>query len=287
MREADPDMRGALPPKERPALHLVLFLGTILSTLFVGYLMSGDLGRAAGYSAAIIGILLTHEMGHFFMCRMHGVKATLPFFVPFPFLPFGTLGAIIRMRSQLRSKVSIFDIGVAGPLAGLAVALPVTFWGLQHSEIIAAAPTSEVGLLQLGDSLLFAGIMKLALGPLPEGADVILHPVALAGWAGLFVTGLNLLPVGQLDGGHVLYAMLGDRARWIGWAFMLVMLGLTIFHYRGWWLWTVMLFIFMRRPHPPAIDPRSLTQGRLWLGLIVMILFLVTFVPRPFVVTGP
>ena len=129
--------------------------------------------------------------------------------------------------------------------------------------------------------------MKLALGTIPEGADVILHPVALAGWAGLFVTGLNLLPVGQLDGGHILYAMIGGRARWIGWLFMLVMLALTIFHYRGWWLWTVLLFVFMRRPHPPAMDRRPLTPGRLWLGLLAMILFLITFVPRPFVVTGP
>ena len=282
----DPATLGE-PPRERLGLHIALFAGTILSTLFVGYLMSANLGRAAGYSAAIIGILLTHEMGHFFMCRAHSVRATLPYFVPFPFLPFGTLGAIIRMRGQLRSKNSIFDIGVAGPLAGLAIALPVTFWGLQHSEIITEVPGSEVGLLQLGDSILFLGIMKLALGTIPEGADVILHPVALAGWAGLFVTGLNLLPVGQLDGGHILYAMIGGRARWIGWLFTLVMLALTIFHYRGWWLWTVLLFVFMRRPHPPAMDRRPLTPGRLWLGLLAMILFLITFVPRPFVVTGP
>jgi len=277
-------MNGTAP---RLRVHLGLFLATILSTLFVGYLLSADVGQAAGYSAAIMSILLVHEMGHFLMCRRYRVPATLPYFIPVPLLPFGTMGAVIRMRGQLRSRRSIMDIGAAGPLAGLAVAIPVTLYGLQLSQVLAPGDPGLEGGFRLGDSALFWLATQVSIGTIPEGADVLLHPVALAGWAGFFVTGLNLLPVGQLDGGHIVYAMLGRRAVWVGRIFLAVMVGMTLFYHRGWWAMTALLLVFMRAPHPPASDPEPLDRGRLWLGVVMMILFVATFVPRPIVMEGP
>ncbi|MCK4305095.1 MAG: site-2 protease family protein [Candidatus Eisenbacteria sp.] len=265
--------------RPRWRLHVGLFAGTIASTFFVGYLMSADIWQAAGYSASIMGILLVHEMGHFVMCLRDRVPATLPYFIPVPLPPFGTMGAVIRMRGLLQSRRSIFDIGAAGPLAGLALAIPVTYVGLKLSQIVLPGDASLEGTIRLGDSILFWLLTRAALGPIGPEADVLLHPVALAGWAGLFVTGLNLLPIGQLDGGHILYALLGRRARWVGMVFLGVMIVLTIFYRRGWWLMTMLLLIFMRREHPPVADMRPLDRRRVLLGILMMIIFLVTFVP--------
>ncbi len=272
----------------RLGLHLGLFLATVASTFFVGFLMSGDVGQAAGYSGAIMAILLLHEMGHFVMCLRYRVPATLPFFIPIPLPPFGTMGAVIRMRGQLRSRRSILDIGAAGPLAGLAVAIPVVYFGLKISTIVFPGDASLEGGLTLGDSILFWLISQAALGPLPPNADILLHPVALAGWAGLLITGINLLPIGQLDGGHILYAMLGERARWPGLIFLVLLTGLTLFVHRGWWLMLVLLVLVMRGGrHPPAEDPAPLDRSRMILGLVMMALFVLTFVPRPITVNGP
>lgn len=267
-------------------LHIGLFLATIASTLFVGYLMSGDLTEAAGYSAAIMGILLLHEMGHFVMCMRYHVPATLPYFIPIPLPPFGTMGAVIRMRGQLRSRRSIFDIGAAGPVAGLALAIPVAFWGLRLSQIVEPGDPSLEGGFRLGDSILFWLISKAAMGAVPTGHEVLLHPIGLAGWAGLFVTGLNLLPVGQLDGGHIVYALLGRRAKWAGIGFLGLLAALTLFYHRGWWP-LIVLLLFMGPRHPPTADPRPLDRRRVLLGMLMIMIFIMTFVPQPIVVDAP
>jgi membrane-associated protease RseP (regulator of RpoE activity) len=274
-------MRTSPPPVVQPRwrLHLALFGATVLSTLWVGFLMSGSLLQAAGYSAAIMGILLVHEMGHFFMCQRYRVSATLPFFIPMPLPPFGTMGAVIRMAGRLRTRRAVFDIGAAGPLAGLVLAIPITYLGLKLSRVVQPTDAELEGTVRLGDSVLFWILTRAALGPLPADSDVMLHPVALAGWAGLFVTGLNLLPIGQLDGGHVLYAMLGRQARWGGRIVLLGLLLLTIFYRRSWWLVTVLLFIFMRTGHPPVADSAPLDGRRLQLGIAMMVIFAITFVP--------
>jgi membrane-associated protease RseP (regulator of RpoE activity) len=271
----------------RLRLHVLLFLATVASTTLVGFYFAGTWSGALGYSAAIISILLFHEMGHFVLCLRYRVPATLPYFIPIPALPFGTMGAVIRMRGQLRSRQSILDIGAAGPLAGLIIAIPLLFWGLQRSTLAPVGELSAQGGFRLGESLLFGWIAGLAL-PNPGGdLEILLHPVAMAGWAGLFVTGLNLLPIGQLDGGHILYALLGTQARWAGRLFLLFLAGLTLFVHRGWWPLILLLLFFVRTGHPPPIDPRPLGRGRTVLALAMMALFVVTFVPRPLAWVGP
>jgi membrane-associated protease RseP (regulator of RpoE activity) len=177
-----------------------------------------DVVHAAQYTAAIMAILLCHEFGHYIAARIHKVDATLPFFIPLPFIsPFGTMGAVIRMRDPIGTRRALLDIGAAGPLAGFAVALPLYAWGVAHSRVIALDGSGDT--IQLGNSLLLRALDHLFGPPVPAGMDVLLSPVAFAAWAGMFVTMINLLPVGQLDGGHVAYALFGPRqneiARWV------------------------------------------------------------------------
>jgi membrane-associated protease RseP (regulator of RpoE activity) len=266
-------------------LHLGLFAATVASTLFVGYLMSGNLWQAAGYSGAIMSILLLHEMGHYVMCLRYRVPATLPYFIPVPLPPFGTMGAVIRMKGLLKSRRSVFDVGVAGPLVGLAAAVPITCWGLRISEVVEHGEMATGGW-RLGESLLFSLLVRTSLGAVPADADILLHPVAMAGWAGLFVTGLNLLPIGQLDGGHILYGMLGRRARWVGLALIGLLGVLTLFYHRAWWP-LLMLLLFVGPGHPPVPVSGPLDRQRMLLGFLVMALFLATFVPRPIVLEMP
>lgn len=268
-------------------LHIILFLATVACTTYVGLYFAGTWLGALGYSAAIISILLCHEMGHFVLCLHYRVPATLPYFIPMPALPFGTMGAVIRMSGQLRSRQSILDIGAAGPIAGLVVAAPLLFWGLAHSNIVSEDLLGTRGGFRLGESLLFHLVARIAVGEIPEGSELILHPVAMAGWAGFFVTGLNLLPIGQLDGGHILYAVLGRRARLVGLVFLVLLGVLTLFWHRGWWPLLLLLLFFVRTGHPPPADPRPLDRGRVYLGLSMMVLFVLTFVPRPIEWVGP
>ncbi len=274
-------------PRRRWRLAGILFAATVGSTLLAGYLMSGDLVQAAGYSAAIMAILLLHEMGHFLMCLRYNVPATPPYFIPMPLTPFGTMGALILMPPSQRSLRSILDIGSAGPLAGLVVAVPVAYLGLKLSQVMPVSEVPPEGGMRLGDSILFWLLTRAAHGPLPAGAEILLHPVGLAGWAGLFVTGLNLLPVGQLDGGHVMYALIGRRARFVGYVFMAAFALWTLLAHRGWWLMLVLLLLLLQRGHPPALDPRPLDRRRMAIGILLMIIFVLTFVPRPIVVIQP
>ncbi len=259
----------------RPAVNALLFILTFFSTWLVGGL---------SYCLSIMGILLAHEMGHYLMCRKHGVHATLPYFIPFPFPmlnPFGTLGAVIRMDARMPNRKTLFDIAVAGPIAGLVVALPVIFFGLQHSEIIAKSAVSETSFY-LGESLLFKLLTKLALPGLAPDMDILLSPMAFAGWAGLFVTSLNLLPIGQLDGGHVLYSLFGQSAQRV---YLFVLIGFAVvclFLYPGWTLLLILLVIFGFK-HPPPQDYWSpLDERRRMLGFGMLLLFLATFTPVPF-----
>lgn len=259
-------------PTDRPVVNVVLFLATLLST----YVTNG-----LHYSVAILSILLAHEMGHYLMCRRYGVPATLPFFIPFPLLnPFGTMGAVIQMKGVIPSRQALFDIGAAGPLAGLVVTLPAVFLGLEWSAIVPVSTLADSGMT-LGESVLFKALTFLTLGPVPEGYDVMLHPVAYAGWAGLFVTALNLLPIGQLDGGHIVYAMLGPRSRIVTMIFIGAMVVLTFF-YTGWALLVVLLILLGRRHPSPWDDWTPLDNRRKLVGVVVMILFVLSFTPMPF-----
>ena len=270
-----------------PVLNLVLFFLTCISTFFQGYSTSptGSFADGLWYSGGIITILLFHEMGHYLMCRRHGVRATLPFFIPLPILsPFGTMGAVIRMDSRMPDRRALFDIGVAGPLAGLAVAIPAIYFGVQMSVVdkIAAAGDSS---MTLGESLLFKWLSFLAIGPLQEGQDIFLHPLAYAGWAGLFVTALNLLPVGQLDGGHILYALLGERSVFIGRVALALfaLMGIVVFPFFPGWFPFILLLIWFGYRHPPTADYFTpLDSKRRMLAYFAFVIFIISFTPIPF-----
>ncbi len=253
-------------------IHIVLFILTVASTWITG---------GPSYSIAIMLILLGHELGHYFMSRRHGMNATLPFFLPFPFSPFGTLGAVIRMQSTVSSRKALFDTGAAGPLTSLLLSIPAIIIGLRLSELIPVAQLKE-GTIRLADPLLFSLIQKLVMGEIQEGYDVILHPIGYAGWVGLFVTALNLLPVGQLDGGHIAYALFGRKSRAIFLITIAVMAFITIFYNPGWILLLILMVLFGFR-HPTPLDDQTPLDGkRKWIGAVTFLVFFLSFTPAPF-----
>jgi membrane-associated protease RseP (regulator of RpoE activity) len=307
-----------------PYLNVALFLATIATTLMAGASQStlrlpavsgGAASRAVAevlaivvaglpFASSLIGILFSHEMGHYLLARAYGVDSTLPFFIPVPLGPVGTFGAVIRIRSALPSRRATFDIGAAGPFAGFVVAVPLLAWGLAHSEVRPlgdlAVESTPMGLVQIvhawiaGDQLLGAGIQhygdslvtwvvqRIVLGPLPPGTDVFLHPVAFAAWIGLFVTTLNLIPLGQLDGGHVVYALLGRRrARLFS---RLVAAGLLLaglFLSWNWLLWWALTRFLVGYDHPAAYDDAPLSPGRKIAAVLALVMFVSTFIPIP------
>ncbi len=253
-------------------IHLLLFFLTVISTYFVG---------GAAYSITIILILLGHEMGHYFISRKYGMGATLPFFLPFPFSPFGTLGAVIRMKSSLLSRKVLFDTGIAGPLVSFTLSIPAIIIGLMLSQATPAFQIKE-GTIRLGDPLLFSFIQRMIMGRLPESYDVLMHPIGYAGWVGLFVTALNLLPVGQLDGGHIAYALFGKRSRIIYLITITAMAFITIFQNPG-WLLLLILIIFFGFRHPPPLDDETPLDGkRKVMGVFAFIGLFLSFTPAPF-----
>lgn len=276
-------------------LPIVLFLLTVFTTLWAGayqayngpargpvnFLLTApeSLWRGIPFASALLFILTTHELGHYVLSKIHRVPASLPLFIPG--LPhfIGTFGAIIRMRGPILSRRALFDIGVAGPLAGFVVAVVALIVGLSLSTVVDR--TATLGL-QLGEPLLLQFLSWLVIGPLPPEADVVLHPVGFAAWFGLFVTSLNLLPIGQLDGGHVAYALWGRRQRTMALAFLPVLLALGFFGWPGWFLWAFMAGLW-GLGHPPVLDPHvPLGRSRTIVGWIALAVFVVTFVPVPF-----
>lgn len=227
-----------------------------------------------------MAILLSHEMGHYLMSRRYGVPASLPYFIPFPLSPFGTFGAIIKMRGIIINKKALFDIGIAGPVSGFVVAIPFIILGIQLSSV--QFVTEEMGVLRLGDPLIFKILQELLIGDIPQGYDLVLHPFAYAGWVGLFVTALNLLPVGQLDGGHIVFAVFGEKSKWIFGLAITLLAILTIFYNPGWLLLLILLLIFgLRHPEPFDMDT-ELDGRRKILAVVVLFIFLLSFTPSPF-----
>jgi membrane-associated protease RseP (regulator of RpoE activity) len=252
-------------------IQVILFLLTVASTYLVG---------GVSYSVSIIAILLAHEMGHYFMSKRYGIPATLPYFIPFPFSPFGTFGAIIKMKGIIINKKALFDIGVAGPLSGFLVSLPFIILGIKLSKV--QLITGDMSYLQLGDPLIFKILQKSIVGDIPQGYDLVLHPFGYAGWVGLFVTALNLLPVGQLDGGHVIYAVFGEKSKWVFVAAILLLAILAIFYNPGWLTLVIILLIFGMR-HPEPFDMETELDGkRKFIAFIILIIFVLSFTPSPF-----
>jgi membrane-associated protease RseP (regulator of RpoE activity) len=288
----------------------LLFAVTIISIFFTGVTYATEPGRPVDllggvtFTAALVGILLTHELAHFFFARFHRVNASLPFFLPLPFLsPVGTLGAVIAMPDRIRSRNALVDIGASGPLAGMTVAIPVLLVGLAHSPVHALSGHG----LQEGQCLLYSLLKWIALGPIPQGSDVFLSPVGFAGWVGLLITMLNLLPVSQLDGGHVAYAlfgprqnMYGNRVRWGVLVLALLNFVYRVAPWRGlatigdridpaisgsltWLVWFVLLSVLLRFSgggHPPT-EGGGLSSARRAVAIGTLVLFVLLLMPTP------
>jgi membrane-associated protease RseP (regulator of RpoE activity) len=282
------------PKPSRWTINLVLLLATILSTLYLGAVIEyeilnlegipgiGNLLLGIPYCLSIMAILGAHEMGHYFAARYHKAPVSLPYFIPLPFIsPFGTLGAFIRLKAPLKNKRALLDVGAAGPLAGLVVAIPLLIYGLSISTI-EPLPTVEYSLE--GNSILYALLKLLINGQMyPTGTeDVFLGQIAWAGWVGLFVTGFNLIPVGQLDGGHIAYALFGRRARLLFWPVIVGLIAVMIITQTlSWILLVVLLFILGRVYAEPLDDITPLDDRRKWVAIISLILFPLVFVPIP------
>ena len=238
--------------------------------------------RGTWYSGTILAILGCHELGHYFACRYYDVDASLPFFLPVPITITGTLGAFIRIREPIPSKRMLFDIGIAGPIAGFIVAVPALFVGLSMSHV--APLPSDFSGYELGEPLLFKVASKILWGTTPDGYSLNLHPIAFAAWFGMLATALNLFPIGQLDGGHISYAVLGRRSTYITVSMIGVAIVLAYF-YSSWVVWTglmiVMLFMFGPR-HPRVFDEVvPLDRTRILLALIALAMFVLCFTPAP------
>jgi membrane-associated protease RseP (regulator of RpoE activity) len=276
--------------RRRPSIatNVVLFLATVLSTTWAGALHQGvnllsdpsQFMIGVPYAAALLGVLAVHEFGHYFTARRHGVDVTLPYFIPVP-MGLGTFGAFIQMKSLIKTRRAVFDIGIAGPLAGLVVALPALYFGLRG-----AAPLDDAlhttGVYS-GSSLLLALVYQLANGGELGQAVIRLSPVAFAGWIGLFITALNLLPVGQLDGGHIAYGLFGQRrARYIGIAAFLMMLGLGLTVWPGLLTWALLIALIAGFSHMPALDDVTPPDGkRFALGAVALAILVLPIVPLP------
>ena len=314
------------PPAPRPArvsINIILFILTVLSVMLAGIqpetqpppdvqgqmlYMIRNIFTGWPFAVSLLSILLAHEFGHYLMSRYHKTAATLPYFIPLPFSPLGTMGAAILMQQTPKNKRILFDIGVAGPLAGVVVAIPVLFIGLMMSslDVIQQSP----GVYLEGNSLFYLFAKYLVFGqllpapvstgglplwlywlryfftgsPMPFGGmDVFIHPVAFAGWAGLLVTALNLLPAGTLDGGHLVYALFGEKAS-KAFPVLMVILGVLGFFWNGWWLWAVIL-LWLGRVHAQPLDQITpLDPKRRLVAILTLVLFVLVFSPVPFVV---
>ena len=260
--------------RRRIILPVVLFAVTCLSTYLVGGLP---------FSLALMFTLTAHELGHFLQARRYGVPASLPYFIPMPLTPIGTMGAVIVMQPGRGDRRTLFDIAITGPVAGLVPALVFCFLGLAWSQVVVLDDIP--GTLALGEPLLFRFMSYLTFGPLTEGQDVMLHPVAFAGWVGLFITALNLIPIGQLDGGHVVYTLLGRRAHAVAKGLLFGAMAAVVVW--GYWGWTLMIFLLMLMGpvHPPtANDFVALGSVRTVLGWCSLFLVPLGFTPVPFYV---
>ena len=273
-------------PHKLTRTHVILFIATFFTTLIAGALLNGvipweepeKIYRGLPFSLTLLLILMVHELSHYFTSRRHHVSASLPYFIPAPPI-IGTFGAIIKMKPPIPDKRSLIDIGASGPIGGFIIAIIACVIGLSLSEVKPAGTLD--GGLAFGSSLLFSFLSDLVLQTGPEEYDVMLHPVAFAGWIGLLVTSLNLLPIGQLDGGHIVYALFGEKHRLIAKITIpiLIVMGITL--WPGWIVWAILMLI-MGYKHPPVVYPHiQLDKNRKIIGWISLAIFILTFTPMP------
>jgi membrane-associated protease RseP (regulator of RpoE activity) len=273
--------------KNFPFLHIFLFIITLFSTVIAGAMHTGidllkepeKIYRGLPFALTLMTILLVHELSHYFASKKHHTKATLPYFIPAPTI-IGTFGAFIKMKSPILTRKALIDIGASGPIAGFIISFIVSIIGLSLSEVVTIKETT--GALRLGDSLLFSFLSNMILNYQPGLQDIVLHPVAFAGWIGLFVTSLNLIPVGQLDGGHIAYALLGEKHFLLSNILLAIMVLLGLLLWAGWIMWAVLLIILGRR-HPAVLHWEvPLDAKRRFTGWVSLAIFVLTFIPVPF-----
>lgn len=281
----------------RPTLNLVLLVSTFYTLTLGGALnesarlsldptITGGLFSFAflklglGYSLCLLAILGVHEMGHYLACRYYGVDASLPYFLPSLPIPIGTFGAFIRIRAPIPDRKVLFDIGLAGPLAGFVVTVPVLVYGLVTAEPVPIPASAQA----IGDPLLLSWLVPLLVPHIREGYDIILSGPLMAGWVGCLATAINLFPIGQLDGGHVCYAISGRFHRVASITTLAGFIGMGLLVYPGWLFFATLLIVFSPR-HPPVIDEREgLSTGRLVLAGVAFLVLIICFIPRPFAV---
>ncbi|MCB9154282.1 MAG: site-2 protease family protein [Caldilineae bacterium] len=281
------------PARQRIGVAAVLFAATVLSCIYVGAQLSADtyttrinLLDGVPYAVSLLAILLAHELGHYVVGRRLRAPLSLPYFLPLPVPPLGTLGAVITMSGPVRNRRHLLAIAAAGPLAGLAVAIPVLLIGLSMSSVQPLPTTGQY--MAEGNSLIYAALKFIVFGQLlpSNGIDVVISPIAFAGWAGILVTGLNLIPAGQLDGGHIVYALVGARvARYVLWAVLAALAVLSIF-WQGWLIWIVLIFLFGRTRLAPLDEVTELTPRQKVFAAAMLVLFLLVFTPVPMAVVG-
>lgn len=272
--------------KRFPFLHIFLLIVTFISTMLAGALQEGIapltqpnlIYKGLPFSLTLLLILGTHELGHYIASKRNGVSATLPYFIPAPSF-IGTFGAFIKMESPIPDRRALLKIGVSGPIAGFVMALPAIIIGLEMSEV--REPSHKEGGISLGSSLILSFLTKIILGVSDDSADIILHPIGFAGWIGLFVTALNLLPMGQLDGGHIIYSISKSLHNSLSWLAFVILFPLG-FLWEGWFFWVMAVFL-LGRSHPPLIDETvPLEREDKILGATALIIFIITFIPVPF-----
>ena len=314
--------------KDNYLLHVGLFIITFITTTIAGMEWStGKMGpyeleslvTGLPYSVSIMLIISFHEFGHYFAAKFHKVSATLPFYIPFPpipyFINFGTMGAVIRTRSRIYSRKAMFDIGIAGPLSGFVVCLVILIYGLMnvpgvdyilsiHPDYFAPEYGKSGVSLIFGDSILFSSFRELFTDQskfFPPMSEIYHYPFICAGWFGLLITSMNMIPVGQLDGGHISYTMFGEENSYkvsvIAFLILFVLgltgivdgtleLGLGI-GWGGWLLWSLVLYFIIKLKHPPVPDPVPLSKGRMLLGYLSLFIFVISFSPAPIMLTLP
>jgi membrane-associated protease RseP (regulator of RpoE activity) len=292
--------------KKRIWLNIVLFVITIFSTFFVGTSLSLNfkytevlaqnspsalalaeklrdpqvISLSLIYVVVLLGILLGHELGHFLTCRHYKINATLPYFIPAPTL-IGTLGAFIKIKSPITKKQQLFDIGVAGPLTGFILSIPALLYGLSLSKAVPPAASKEAFVYVFGEPLILKIFGAMVFKNIPADYSIYLHPIAFAGWVGILVTALNLFPVGQLDGGHVSYALFGKKSRNLGRIFLGLFIVMGIFFWVGWFIWALLIF-FLGLRHPRVLDEEEhLSPRRRFIGYVVILIFILSFIPDP------
>lgn len=285
-------LRRAHRKARSPWLHVVLLILTVLSVLSVGAAHEANTSESLNllkgwpFALSLMAILGAHEMGHYLAAKRHGVRASWPYFIPFPLNVFGTLGAFIMFREPVPNRRILFDISAAGPLAGFAVAVPLLLFGLATSDV-QPLPQNEAYMLE-GNSILYASAKYAIFGEwLPDGEkDVFVNQVAWAGWSGLLLTALNLIPAGQLDGGHIAYALLGERVRKLYWPLVSVMVALAFFN-SVWWLLAALVVLMGKLYAPPldGVTPLDVHRRR-WAYVVIAVLVL-TFVPLPLRIVTP